>query len=272
MLIATSRNAKKTAIWVLIILFANFENVYQGHMPSSLGTSTILYEEIIPLATNVSTLSADVIKVSHFPNSAKIIIYLKTPASERRCEFPTFRARLSGNAIAIVEWDVPTIVNMDGVDHSDHSNEIVGYYRVPSKGKYYIEIISLFCETISYNTNFKAMCLEDPNRHRITADTASIQVSKDVSIAGMHIGFWKWKDPTKEIVPLFTRFQGQGCLGQVDNQTCNDTANLTRFDDYTFTWSGPESDGDLTNNYTGLQPLKLCIVGFSHAREMIGQM
>ena len=64
------------------------------------------YEEIIPL-TSDSTLSADVIKVSHFPNSAKIIIYLKTPASERRCEFPTFRARLSGDAIAIVEWDVP---------------------------------------------------------------------------------------------------------------------------------------------------------------------
>jgi len=166
------------------------------------------YEEIIPL-TSDSTLSADVIKVSHFPNSAKIIIYLKTPASERRCEFPTFRARLSGDAIAIVEWDVPTIVNMDGVPvpvgHSDQSNEIVGYYRVPSKGKYYIEIISLFCETISYNTNFKDVCLEDPNRHRITADTASIQVSKDVSSAGMHIGFWKWKDPTKEIVPLLTR-------------------------------------------------------------------
>jgi hypothetical protein len=269
--IITFRSTKKIALCFFIILFAS-RNLYQAQKTtSSLGTSTILYEEIIPL-TSVSTLSADVVKVSHFPDLAKIIIYLKTPASERHCEFPTFRARLSGHAIAIVEWDVPTIVDMDDAGHSDQSNEIVGHYRVPSKGKYYIEIISLFCERISYNTNFKAMCFEDPNRHRITADTASIQVSKDVPIAGMHIGFWKWKDPTKEIVPLFTRFQGQGCLGQVNNQTCNDAANLTRFDDYTFTWSGPKSDEELNNKYTGLQPLKLCLIGFSHTRAMLAQM
>jgi len=46
---------------------------------------------------------------------------------------------------------------------------------------------------------------------------------------------------------------------------------LTRFDDYAFAWSDPESDAEMQNKYTG-SPLIVFLVGLSHSREMMGAM
>lgn len=188
----------------------------------------------------------------------------------------------------------------------DHENNIlVGHYQVPSGGTYYIEIIALLCERINYHTNFVRTCLEEPARHRITANNATVEIFEPLdemrNQMDYPLGFWKWRDASKEYKPLLTRYQPVGCWHPKSKESmislgCADMSDTTRFDDYTFVWNDKSVNDSqwyyVGNNYKGKEKVHgggwvvrgdieqykgdfnatVCFNGMSHSDRMMKQM
>mmetsp|Transcript_23149 Transcript_23149/g.28416 ORF Transcript_23149/g.28416 Transcript_23149/m.28416 type:complete len:501 (+) Transcript_23149:108-1610(+) len=252
-------------------------------------TDKAIDNEVVHISSNY-TLSSDVMKVTHSPKDHEIHIHLKTPSDHRRCKNPTFEGRISGPYLALLKWEHDSIF----ADPNKTNNVIIGTYQVPSAGVYFIEIVAMLCDSITFRSNFKTQCLEDARNNRITNIGATINVlapsSKVTTDSDFPLGFWKWKgdiegNPNKSYTPLLFRFQPAGCY-LANTLECQEYASLARFEDYDFVWNdlsiedsmylGSRSNwnrttGDLTQ-FQGGSNATVCLAGSSHSRNMQKQM
>lgn len=146
-------------------------------------------------------------------------------------------------------------------DENDWDGEsLIGYYHVPMPGKYFIEIIVTTCVELTFNTDIKPICLEDPAHHRCTMDNATINVIDTTIQNKMQekaIGYWFYEGD--EQVPLYTRYQPQVCSRKMADPVCA-AMELSRFDPYKFKFS---ADFDLKDHLKGKEGV-VCFGGASH--------
>jgi len=206
-----------------------------------------------------STLADDILSIEHSSDEAAIYVKIR---SDGRCAHPHLRARLSGPALAVVEWDT----TVDG----NTTNIMRGTYSVPSTGSYYFEIIAVFCydflrnagvEPWENNFDFTQICAENPFHHQLTQDGAAIHVTR----ASPLVGHWIQNQSYQR--PLYTRFQPPGCYDQKMRHTekCNPpSASVTPFQNYTLELS---FDIDM-KRFRLEQQTSICLLGASHTRKM----
>jgi hypothetical protein len=225
-----------------------------------------------------SQLAGDVEKIIHIPSKQQIVIYLKDD-EQRNCTNPSFFGRLSGPYITAIQWEQESASSTSTLTSSSTSTststtastnrtmkmmpmpikQITGYYSVPSPGRYFIEVISLLCNDLLWETNYKDVCLENPTSHRITNSTAFIDVVSTTAAAAekivvipddhqqqnnkkdldLPLGHWKWSLPDAQEEPLFTRYQPLGCaLQDVDTiLRCQVPMSRARFSPYEFVYN-----------------------------------
>ena len=208
--------------------------------------------QVLPLNQNC-TIAGDLQKIMHDPAKSKIKVILKR---YRRCSKPQLIGRLSGPALTTVKWD--RHVNTDENDWDGES--LIGYYHVLMPGKYFIEIIVTTCVELTFNTDIKPICLEDPAHHRCTMDNATINVIDTTIQNKMQekaIGYWFYEGD--EQVPLYTRYQPQVCSRKMADPVCA-AMELSRFDPYKFKFS---ADFDLKDHLKGKEGV-VCFGGASH--------
>jgi hypothetical protein len=217
---------------------------------------------------DMSLLASEIKTISHIPRKRQIVITHRS----RLCAKPYVIGRLSGEYVSIVQNWTHVPVN----DTAETLSQLVGHYNVPSKGKYYLEIIGLLCNDLSWDGEYKHVCLEDPSYMKLTDDWAHIYINslganenaldRDV----VSIGHWK----TNKVVsmPLQTRYQPQGCREEKIDR-CFLPMSKDRFDPYQFEFQNQNKSSFiqervLAANTITKQNILLCFVGLSHAREM----
>mmetsp|Transcript_14391 Transcript_14391/g.28773 ORF Transcript_14391/g.28773 Transcript_14391/m.28773 type:complete len:527 (+) Transcript_14391:295-1875(+) len=248
-------------------------------------------------------LALEIKSIHHILDQRQIIINLQKGG--RKCRNPKFFGRLSGPYVTLIEWETST--STDDSNDDDNRSILVGTYSLPSQGRYFIEVISLFCNGPQWNASYQTLCMEDPTMHRITEDIAFIDVvnvtktttrtmtasSSASSTGGSY--YWKWSNDNETTIPLLTRYQPQQCRSQVELQSdfCQSAVSRKRFAPYQFIGSSSNINGSdknddesrvqsrlmnlkqqqHTNGTTAeQQPLLLCFIGLSHAREMSSEV
>jgi len=53
---------------------------------------------------------------------------------------------------------------------------LTGTYRVPQAGRYFLEIIVIYCEELSFESFNGKICIEDPDSNRLTDEGVFIDV------------------------------------------------------------------------------------------------
>jgi hypothetical protein len=239
-----------------------------------------------------SQLAGDVEKIIHIPSKNQIVIHLKD--EQRNCPNPIFFGRLSGPYITAIQWEQESsaststttsttkstmaiigdniITNVSSTRGNMSSttttiNQITGHYSVPSPGRYFIEVISLLCNDLSWETDYKDVCLENPTSNRITNSTAFIDVvattaavAAELVVMPPHqhnikkdylpLGHWKWSLPDIQEEPLFTRYQPLGCtLQDADTKLrCQVPMSRARFSPYEFVYNNNNNNGNNESN------------------------
>jgi hypothetical protein len=209
-----------------------------------------------------STLGNDVAEIIHYRRNATVVVTMHQNAS---CRHPVLRGRLSGPALAILEWERHTVQNRPTQLMGRYDHHILPTPATTGRMLcYYVEIIALLCEEWDYDTNFQPVCLEDPERHRVTARNASIMVrpppaavtagptnvvvadADDANVAV--IGRWVRKHDGSimdDDRPLYTRWQRKTCGPHGTNYCPEETGSLDRFQPYEFIWQlQQQKDGD----------------------------
>jgi hypothetical protein len=203
-----------------------------------------------------STIASDVLGGWHNPKEGSIIIEFNRTG---RCPRPVLRGRLSGPALGMLEWKYL----------SGNSTTVQGKYQVPFSGTYYLEIIVMLCHGWNRTTDFKDICLEDRAHHRVTELNTIIQVSR--AQKGAHEMYWVSNATSTAIQPLYTRFQPPNCRNesQTDLERCSGSMDSSRFTPYSLQWDTDELKQKLgsINNSS-----KICLVGASHSKLMLGYM
>ena len=170
----------------------------------------------IPINPN-STIANDIVKIWHNPEEGSICVHLKQDA---RCPYPALIGRLSGPALAMLDWDSQNSESNAGTVHcGEYSNKWL------DAEDFFVEILILYCEdfgvgalkrvanlTSWMTAGFKSKCVEDSMRNRITADTGiKIKIPSSTSGKGSYrLGRWVRRAgiPSR---PLFTRHQPVQC-------------------------------------------------------------
>jgi hypothetical protein len=206
------------------------------------------------LNINPSTImSSDIHQMLHYPDESKVEIILN---KIRECPHPQVIGRLSGPALGRLLWETMQS------HHADY-DIITGYYTVPWRGQYFIEIIVHLCTELLLETDVRDICLVDPSHHRLTANDSFINITHPSgSFYNNHIGYWYWSDVDKPIEPLFTRYQPPGCRN--GGPHCKVATDISRFDPYKFHFL---SLPDLKSTLSGKER-KLCWGGASHAQVL----
>jgi hypothetical protein len=174
-----------------------------------------------------STLHDDIITIEHLPALSRIDVLLREDA---RCPRPYLFGRLSGPALTLIhDWRWNSI-------HSHINNTtmtaISGHYQLPASGRYHLEIIAIHCNDFLHNMKQQGsnsayleidetVCVEDPNRHRVTDQDTTIIVDHTAAMfvkpleAISKAGHWRHRDRPTEgkennhtnvVYPLLTRF------------------------------------------------------------------
>lgn len=245
----------------------------------------------------------DVHRLLHYPEESKIAIYFN---KERNCAQPQLIGRLSGRALTTITWEtsyynipdddeeeeeaeeteVSNLVPATETHHDNNINEtkdvLLGHYRVPQSGTYFLEIIAIMCEDLQYDAEFTGTCLVDPNQHRLTQDGVFINAMMTPPPPSTQhdtsniIGYWWHHDGGVELnetlIPLYTRYQPQGCRSDSTLYHCSLASDLTRFDNYQFKFSTAQYDDDQLSTILEGKIDKICIEGASHARMLRGHM
>lgn len=247
-----------------------------------------------------SQLALEVESIHHIQAKRQIIVNLRQEGICRRCRDPKLLGRLSGPYVTLIKWETETTTYTNTTLCDDDNNQmlaqsLVGTYSLPSSGKYFIEVISLFCNGPQWNASFQNVCMEDPTSHRLTEDTAFIDViNVTVSALGGNYLYGYWKRSNNETTsstktaiptPLLTRYQPQQCRSRVelDSDRCQATMSRERFDPYQFQFIANNNNKDDMDSRIQSQllaqqqqqqgeeplpPMLLCFIGLSHAREM----
>ena len=132
---------------------------------------------ILPMNGNSSYARLDIANITHVPSKTRIEVHLNK-SSNRRCQNPFLKGRLSGWSLSSIDFefeDNPTDLLVVGV--YDQSS-------MPVSGTYYLEIIIFLCERYSEedvrNTtkSITNICLESPveGANRITQTNASVHI------------------------------------------------------------------------------------------------
>jgi len=209
-----------------------------------------------------STIATDIVNIVHLPNECKIVINLKR---QRRCTHLQLIGRLSGLALTKITW---------GKVFEDNNQEfLVGNYIVPVPGLYYIEIIVNMCKELEYDTNFRNICLEDPNRHRLTSKDATIDA---ILLRDNHLHYsinktsaiGYWYNVREKPNPLYTRYQPPFCRNRQNLQdpSCKNATDLSRFSPYEFQFTKEIS---LEKRLENIRGHKICFVGASHNQLIV---
>lgn len=229
--------------------------------------------EDVPINTN-STIADDLVTIVHHPRTSKIAVRFR---SDSRCTHIHLMGRLSGPFLSKISWDAfepPT-------NHtaSKRTRVVTGRYRVPRGGRYFLEIILLMCNPVAQGT-----CLEDPERHRLTAEGAAIliDVEEDRTTADTTtnaekpatLGYWySTLANASDHEPLYTRYQPPNCRErQAQTARCQAATNLSRFAPYRFAFGKAHPNLTRDSLRERIQELRrnhiLCFVGASHARVL----
>ena len=213
-----------------------------------------------------STISDDIVSITHDPLRSAITVELKNT----RCPFPVLRGRLSGPALAMLEWNNMDAERPHTVKAPSTASQLEGYYRAPVVGTYFLEILVIQCSDWKNSDDFTNICLEDPLHNRITKRGVSIRVNHTQPIP---VGYWVAKKD-KEERPLYTRFQPPNCRidsSDFHSDRCTLPTSLSRFDDYEFRWQSKHffqgKDMLLRDKHT-----TICFVGDSHAGVLVSYM
>lgn len=235
--------------------------------------------------TMPSYLQFEVDRIIHSPHEAKITVTFKD-SNDRKCLKPRIMGRLSGQYLTIIQWNDENMKMTQEADaYVTRQDAITGYYKVPSPGRYFIEILGLHCNDFPFDAQFGNICLEDTAHNHLTAKNSFIDVTVTTAnatelnfpatnaINKNPLGHWKWSDESAVPVPMQTRYQGQNCRGSTEPRCMNSTS-LDRFTPYRFEWS----NGGVMNDPTKFQQrntnneLNLCVAGFSHSRKLMEQL
>lgn len=128
-----------------------------------MGQSLFCQAQEIRLQLNPNaTIVSDVKSIIHHIEKRALIIELRT---SRRCVNPTFRIRLSGPSLYILDLvgHDHALLDMKSAKHFFYPRSSVYKYNYPpiiEEGLYFIEVFALFCAHFDPN-NFKDTCLED---------------------------------------------------------------------------------------------------------------
>jgi len=228
--------------------------------------------QTIPIPINPNaTMAYDIVSIDHNVSESAILVRFKSGA---RCSRPYLRGRLSGPALTMLNWSIER--NDRSINATNETTILKGTYQAPLHGKYYLEIIMVFCvdflqandgmmNITSNNYNFSQTCVEDRWNHRLTAHNASILVGEE---AFGSPGYWVRED-SKQMQPMYTRFQPNGCRPKPPEPDlpdyCIPPTSLDRFEGYSFHWHRP----NLTlANLRQAKPTTICLVGDSHSQKL----
>lgn len=238
--------------------------------------------EAIPIEP-VSSLTRHIDSIMHFPQRNRIELRMNP---ETRCPNPSLVGRLSGRSLSMIQWDTTPPHHMRG----DTSLPIIvgGSYNVPYNGKYFIEILILYCRQINdYNIwdNLSEKCIENPNYFRLTASEAHIQVTsandKSAPVPPPP-GYWT----STTMTPLSTRWQPQKCRHpHTREERCAKHITTAPFQQYNFHWDRAHASAarevpvlqnvisgdvdDYTHNCVNERGIcRVCTVGASHSRRL----
>lgn len=223
-----------------------------------------------------ASLRKDILSIDHNASEASITLQLE---QDGRCPRPFLRGRLSGPAlVAIRDWKYyPPTGNKTGIT-------IVGTYPSPPfLGKYYLEIIVVYCDNFVGNDNdpvwnnsndFKRACTEDPLHWQLTRPGTAITVTM-ASQNGDRPGYWIHNQSTTSgdmnMKPLYTRYQLNTCYRKTTPECTPPAASIETFQDYQFQWQWPgSSTRQLSVANLPVPPTKMtvCLLGSSHARKI----
>jgi len=226
-----------------------------------------------------AALFPDIVSISHIASAAAIKIQLN---KNRNCFKPVFRSRLSGPALAIVKWEE--------IDLKKH--ELIGHYNVPYSGKYFFEIVAIFCNELEFDQDFKDTCLVDIFHHRVTAKISTIDVvqinkqHEEIEDKGSWVHASAHQD--EQYIPLHTRIQPDMCTGlrakalnvhrrfrnippiiisplsDRERKQCDEYGDIRPFESYHFQWNEGIKKELLQHNGT---EMKICFVGASHSQH-----
>lgn len=252
-----------------------------------------------------STLAADLSRIRHDPEKGSICVHLKEDA---RCPYPALLGRLSGPALAMLDWsEQKNEANTGTVFCGDYSNKWL------DAGDYFVEILVIYCEDFGIGAiervnsektwleaGFAKRCVEDAPHNRITRKQGS-KISITVSTEGKgsyRLGRWVRREglPNR---PLFTRMQPLECVDPENGyrtlhhppKWCKPLINrdkpggkhLWRFKEgkeivglpeYKFQWRMNITEAELVERlrkrlHSASMPFpKICAVGDSHSRMM----
>mmetsp|Transcript_17409 Transcript_17409/g.42659 ORF Transcript_17409/g.42659 Transcript_17409/m.42659 type:complete len:472 (+) Transcript_17409:394-1809(+) len=247
-----------------------------------------------------STISTDINRVWHDPQSRSVCVHLKEDA---RCPHPALLGRLSGPALAILDWK-----EMEAKD-TTAGTVLCGDYSKKwlDAGEYFVEIIVLYCEefgvgamermsneTAWLGAESATRCVEDIRNNRITSKSENtIEISSPMEGSGNYrIGRWVRRKGVP-LRPLFTRFQPKECINPPNRQAqklCHTVTNRDRprggfwreyksmdiygLPEYEFQWGLNLTESGLITRLqqrlkdTSTYLPKICAVGDSHSRYM----
>jgi hypothetical protein len=217
--------------------------------------------EIVPIQLNVNcSIYTSIESISHDAETREVFVELR---GRRRCFDPTFLARLSGTALYLLDLvhherpPDPTSMT-DIVFRKSRSNYTFKYPPIVDPGKYFLEIIVLYC--VPFNPNdYKSLCAEDPNGgnnvinmpYEVDLKASS---SADIRQNLTHRGHWLRKpSPGNKTVSLPTRYQRLAGGGD----------SLTEHHKYHWVNGADWRDTFRTMNVSRVH---MCLVGDSHSR------
>ncbi|KAL7504959.1 hypothetical protein ACHAXN_005436 [Cyclotella atomus] len=227
---------------------------------------------------DMSILASEVESISHVPSRRQIIITYRG----KFCIKPYVIGRLSGLDVSLVANWTEFSGNNDNTNPSedgDGVHQLLGEYNVHSKGIYYLEIIGLLCNSLTWDGEYRNVCLENPSYMRLTDDSAYIYVDTvdgSLADAAKDDGYWKWSNSNSHLntyTPLHTRYQPEGCRETKTEleDRCFFPTSLDRFLPYQFSLH-PNVTTLIRDKAVSLSKMSpsttFCFVGLSHAREM----
>eukprot|EP00526_Cylindrotheca_closterium_P009839 CAMPEP_0113638190 /NCGR_PEP_ID=MMETSP0017_2-20120614/19997_1 /TAXON_ID=2856 /ORGANISM="Cylindrotheca closterium" /LENGTH=417 /DNA_ID=CAMNT_0000549267 /DNA_START=502 /DNA_END=1751 /DNA_ORIENTATION=+ /assembly_acc=CAM_ASM_000147 len=248
-----------------------------------------------------STIATDIIRIWHDPHGRSVCVHLKEHA---RCPHPSLLGRLSGPALAILDWkEMETTSTTGTVLCGNYGNKWL------DAGEYFVEIIILYCEDFGVGAlgrmnktewleaGFATRCVEDAMNNRITSkDESTIEISSPTGGSGNYrIGRWVRRKGLP-LQPLFTRSQPKECFGNNPNRStenkkiCKALVNrdnprkgvwgdlqgedIRGLPEYEFQWGLNLTESGLINrlqqrlNDKSTHLPKICAVGDSHSQFM----
>mmetsp|Transcript_17412 Transcript_17412/g.42676 ORF Transcript_17412/g.42676 Transcript_17412/m.42676 type:complete len:565 (+) Transcript_17412:74-1768(+) len=247
-----------------------------------------------------STIATDIIRIWHDPDSRSVCVHLKEDA---RCPYPALLGRLSGPALAILDWkEMEAKAGTAGtVVCGDYSNKWL------DAGEYFVEIIVLYCEdfgvgaiqrinneTAWLGAGLATRCVEDVMSNRITSKTENtLEISSPTEGSGNYrIGRWVRRKGLP-LRPLFTRFQPWECFNSPNSsnrEMCIEAIyrdvpgrylwrdyqgkDIRGLPEYEFQWGLNLTESELLTrlrqrlNDSSTSLPKICAVGDSHSRYM----